>query len=72
MDKPPPPRRKMHTYTVGALLALFVVAVVAALASRLLPGGLAKSAVGPALPCGLPGDRQAALAQSVERRSRKA
>jgi hypothetical protein len=40
MDKPPPTRRKMHTYTVGALLALFVVAVVAALASRLLPGGL--------------------------------
>jgi hypothetical protein len=30
----------MHTYTVGALLALFVVAAVVALASRLLPGGL--------------------------------
>ena len=40
MDKPPPTKRKMHTYTVGALLALFVVAAVAALASRLLPGGL--------------------------------
>jgi hypothetical protein len=40
MDKPPSSRRKMHTYTVGALLALFVVAAVAALASRLLPGGL--------------------------------
>jgi hypothetical protein len=30
----------MHTYTVAALLALFVGAVVVALASRLLPGGL--------------------------------
>ncbi|MGZ6266870.1 MAG: hypothetical protein ACXWN4_08190 [Candidatus Limnocylindrales bacterium] len=40
MDKPPPARRKMRTITVGALLALFVVAVLAALASRLLPGGL--------------------------------
>lgn len=30
----------MRTITVGALLALFVVAVLAALASRLLPGGL--------------------------------
>ena len=40
MDTPPSSRRKMHTYTVGALLALFVIAAVAALASRLLPGGL--------------------------------
>jgi small-conductance mechanosensitive channel len=31
----------MRTITVGALLAVFVVAVLAALASRLLPGGLA-------------------------------
>ncbi|MGZ6267797.1 MAG: hypothetical protein ACXWNR_04445 [Candidatus Limnocylindrales bacterium] len=30
----------MRTITVGALLALFVVAALAALASRLLPGGL--------------------------------
>ena len=42
MDKPPPTRRKMHTYTVVALLALFVVAAVVALASRLLPGGLSQ------------------------------
>ena len=42
MDKPPPTRRKMHTYTVVALLALFVVAAVVALASRLLPGGLSR------------------------------
>ena len=40
MDKSPLTRRKMRTVTVGALLALFVVAAVAALASRLLPGGL--------------------------------
>ena len=40
MDKSPLTRRKMRTVTVGALLALFVVAVLAALASRLLPGGL--------------------------------
>lgn len=32
----------MHTYTVVALLALFVIAAVVALASRLLPGGLSK------------------------------
>ncbi|MGA3057871.1 MAG: hypothetical protein ABSE70_07545 [Candidatus Limnocylindrales bacterium] len=40
MDKPRPGRRKVHTYTVVALLALFVGAAVVALASRLLPGGL--------------------------------
>jgi hypothetical protein len=34
----------MRTYTVVALLGLFVVAAVVAIASRLLPGGLARVA----------------------------
>jgi hypothetical protein len=33
-------RRGVRTYTVAALLGLFVAAVVFALISRLLPGGL--------------------------------
>lgn len=43
MDKaqpdPRPDRRKIRSYTVVALLGLFVGAAVLALASRLLPGG---------------------------------
>jgi hypothetical protein len=34
----------MRTYTVAALLGLFVVAAVLAIASRLLPGDLARVA----------------------------
>jgi hypothetical protein len=42
-------RRGVRTYTVAALLGLFVAAVVFALISRILPGGishLAKKALG--------------------------
>jgi hypothetical protein len=39
-----PKRRKARTYPIAALLALFVVAALVALASRLLPGGLARLA----------------------------
>lgn len=34
----------MRSYTVAALLGLFVVAAILALASRLLPGGLSRLA----------------------------
>jgi hypothetical protein len=44
MDKPRSAKRPMRTYTVGALLALFVMAAVLALASRLLPGGMRRAA----------------------------
>jgi hypothetical protein len=44
MDKAQPERGKMRTYTVAALLGLFVVAAVLAVASRLLPGGLSRLA----------------------------
>jgi hypothetical protein len=44
MDKARPDRRKMRSYTVAALLGLFVVAAVLALATRLLPGGLSRLA----------------------------
>ena len=44
MDKVRPDRRKMRSYTVAALLGLFVMAAVLALATRLLPGGLSKLA----------------------------
>jgi len=44
MDKPPPARRKMRSYTLAALLGLFVVAALVALASRLLPGGVSRLA----------------------------
>ncbi len=44
MDEAQPNRRKMRSYTVAALLGLFVVAGIAALASRLLPGGLSRLA----------------------------
>jgi hypothetical protein len=40
MKEPRPAGRKLHRYPIIALLALFVIAVVVALASRLLPGGL--------------------------------
>lgn len=39
MDSDRPKRRGMRSYTVAALLGLFVMAAVVALASRLLPGG---------------------------------
>jgi len=41
MDKPKTGRRKQHGYTVAALLGVFVLAVLLALAARLLPRGLA-------------------------------
>jgi hypothetical protein len=44
MDADRPGRPKAHTYTVAALLGLFVVAILLALASRLLPGGLSRMA----------------------------
>jgi hypothetical protein len=44
MDKAKPDRGKMRTYTVAALLGLFVVAAVLALLSHLLPGGLSRLA----------------------------
>jgi hypothetical protein len=44
MDKVRPDRRKMRSYTVVALLGLFVGAVVVALATRLLPRGLSRLA----------------------------
>jgi hypothetical protein len=44
MDKAKPEHRSMRTYTVAALLGLFVVAAVLAIASRLLPGGLSRMA----------------------------
>jgi hypothetical protein len=44
MDKVRPDRRKVRSYTVAALLGLFVVAAVLALATRLLPGGLSRLA----------------------------
>ena len=42
MDKVSPDRGKTRNYTVTALLGLFVVAAVLALAGRLLPGGLSR------------------------------
>jgi hypothetical protein len=44
MDKARPDRGKTRSYTVVALLGLFVVAAILALASRLLPGGRARLA----------------------------
>ena len=44
MEKNRPDRRKVGSYTLVALLGLFVVAVVLALATRLLPGGLSRLA----------------------------
>jgi hypothetical protein len=44
MDKPAPDRRTTRSYTVAALLGIFVVAALLALASRLLPGGLSRLA----------------------------
>jgi len=40
MDQAKPDRRSVRTYTVAALLGLFVVAVVVALIGKMLPGGL--------------------------------
>ena len=40
MDETRPQRRKMRSYTVAALLGLFVVAALVALAGRFLPGSL--------------------------------
>jgi hypothetical protein len=44
MDETRPQRRKMRSYTVAALLGLFVVAALVALAGRFLPGGLSRLA----------------------------
>jgi hypothetical protein len=44
MDKSNPGRRSMRTYTVTALLGLFVVAAILAVISHLLPGGLSRLA----------------------------
>jgi hypothetical protein len=44
MDENRPERRKMRSYTVAALLGLFVVAALLALAGRLLPGSLSRLA----------------------------
>jgi hypothetical protein len=46
MNEPRPGGRKLHRYPIIALLALFVIAVVVALASRLLPGGLSPFVAG--------------------------
>jgi hypothetical protein len=49
MDQANPNRRNVRTYTVAALLGLFVVAVVVALIGKIVPGGLpnlAKRALG--------------------------
>ena len=42
MEEPRPSRRKMRSYTLAALLAVFVGAAVIAIASRLLPGRLSR------------------------------
>jgi hypothetical protein len=42
MEEPRPSRRKMRSYTLAALLAVFVGAAVVAIASRLLPGRLSR------------------------------
>ena len=42
MQEPRPTRRKMHSYTLTALLAVFVGAAVIAIASGLLPGRLSR------------------------------
>jgi hypothetical protein len=44
MDENSPQRHKMRSYTVAALLGIFVVATLLALASRLLPGSLSRLA----------------------------
>jgi len=44
MDDKQPTRRKTGTYTVAALLGLFVAAALVALAGRLVPHGLARLA----------------------------
>ena len=44
MDKAQPNRRTARSYTLAALLGVFVVAVLLALASRLLPGGISRFA----------------------------
>lgn len=40
MDDKKPQKRGMRSYTVAALLGIFVVAVVLAVVGRFLPGGL--------------------------------
>ena len=44
MDDSQPSRRKTRSYTVAALLGLFVGAALLALAGRLLPRGLSRLA----------------------------
>jgi hypothetical protein len=42
MEEPRPSGRKMRSYTLAALLAVFVGAAVIAVATRLLPGRLSR------------------------------
>lgn len=42
MDEARPDRQKMRIPTVAALLGVFVLAALLAIASRLLPGGLSR------------------------------
>ncbi|HEY5486853.1 MAG TPA: hypothetical protein VIK06_04330 [Candidatus Limnocylindrales bacterium] len=42
MEDPRPVRRKMRTYTLTALLAVFVGAAALAIVSRVLPGRLSR------------------------------
>jgi hypothetical protein len=44
MDESQPGQHKTRSYTVAALLGLFVAAALLALAGRLLPGGLTRLA----------------------------
>jgi hypothetical protein len=44
VDKDKPNRSKMRSYTVTALLGLFIVAVILAIVSRVLPGSLSRLA----------------------------
>jgi len=44
MDETRPDRRKMRTPTLAALLGLFILAVLLAIGSRFLPGGLSRFA----------------------------
>jgi hypothetical protein len=44
MDEAKPNRKSARSYTLAALLGLFVMAVLVALAGRLLPGGISRFA----------------------------
>jgi hypothetical protein len=42
MEKERPDKKKMHSYTVAALLGIFVGAVILAIVSRLVPGAVSR------------------------------